>query len=86
MQVISVFHKWAKLIAIKYNWVREHVDPDGGFGTATLIHVRTKDQAADIFTKFLTGQNFVGHRERSLGELRKDSESDSADSRKSRRR
>ena len=36
--------------------------------TATLIHVRTKDQTADIFTKSLTGQDFVVRRERILGD------------------
>ena len=45
------------------------------YGTATLIHVLTKDQRVDIFTKSLTGQDFVVHRERSLGKLQKKSES-----------
>ena len=53
-------------VSPKCHWVREH------YGTATLIPVRTKDQTADIFTKSLTGQDFMVHRERSLGEVRKD--------------
>ena len=82
LAVNPVFHKSSKHIAIKFHWVHEHVDPD--HGTATLIHVRTKDQIADIdiFTKSLTGQDFVVHRERSLGELRKDSEAVTADNRR----
>ena len=62
-----VFHKRSKRTAIKYHWVREHVDPDGEFQTARLIHVRTGDQTVDIFTKALTGLIFVTHRSRSLG-------------------
>ena len=49
------------------------VDPDGEFQTARLIHVRTGDQTADIFTKALTGLIFVTHRSRSLGTDRKTS-------------
>ena len=61
LAVNPVFHKRSKHSAIKFHWVREHVDPDEEYGTATLIHVRTKDQTAHIFTKFLTGQDFVDH-------------------------
>ena len=68
-----VFHKRSKHVAIKYHWVREHVDPDGEFQTARLIHVRTGDQTADIFTKALTGLTFLTHRSRSLGTDRKTS-------------
>ena len=56
--VSSVFPKRSKHIAIKLHWVREHVDPDGECGIATLIHVRTKDPTADIFIKSLTDQDF----------------------------
>ena len=52
------YHKRSKHIEIKYHWVREHVDADGEFRTARLIHVRTGDQTADIFTKALTGVMF----------------------------
>ena len=34
-----------------------------------MIHVRTTDQIADIFTEFLTGQYFVVHGEHNLGAL-----------------
>ena len=71
LAVNPVYHKRSKHIEIKYNWVREHVDPDGEFGTARLIHVRIGDQTADIFTKALTGVIFEKHRSRSLGERRK---------------
>ena len=66
-----VFHKRSKHIAIKYHWVREHVDPDGELKTAVLVHVKSEDQSADIFTKALTGPLFASHRERNLGEKRK---------------
>ena len=46
--------KRSKHVAITYHRVPEHVDPDGEYGTATLIYVMAKDQAADIFTKSLT--------------------------------
>ena len=54
-----VCHKRSKHIEIKYHWVREHVDPEGEYKTAHLVHVRTGDQSADIFTKALTGTVFV---------------------------
>ena len=76
------FTSGSKHTAIKFHSVREHVDPDEEYGTATLIHVRTKDQTADIFIKFLTGQDIVVHREHSLGELWKDSEAVIADNRR----
>ena len=44
LAVNPVFHKRFKNIAITFHWVREHVDPGGEYGTATLIHVRTKEQ------------------------------------------
>ena len=71
LPVNPVYHKRSKHIEIKYHWVREHVDPDGEFGTARLIHVQTGDQTADIFTKALTEVVFEKHRSRSLGERRK---------------
>ena len=39
----TVFHKRSKRTAIKFHWVHEHVNPDGEYRTAKLIHVRTKD-------------------------------------------
>ncbi len=66
-----VYHKRSKHIEIKYHWVREHVDPDGEFKTAQLIHVGTADQTADIFTKSVHGTAFETHRTRSLGKKRK---------------
>ena len=63
-----VFHKRSKHIAIKYHWVREHVDPEGEERTAVLVHVRTGDQTADMLTKALCGPTFEEHRSRSLGE------------------
>ena len=68
-----IFYKRSMHIAIKYHWVREHVDPDGEFQTARLIHVRTGDQTADIFIKALTGLIFLTHRSQSLGMDRKTS-------------
>ena len=47
------------------------MDPDGEFGTARLIYVRPGDQAADIFTKALTGVIFEKHGSKSFGERRK---------------
>ena len=49
-----MYHKRSKHIEIKYDWVPEHVDPDGKFRTARLVHVRTAEHTADIFTKALT--------------------------------
>ena len=37
--VNPVYHKRFKHIENEYHWVREHVDPDGEFGTARLMHV-----------------------------------------------
>ena len=68
-----VYHKRSKHIEIKYHWVREHVNPDGPYGTAKLIHVKSSDQSADIYTKALVGENFEIHRARNLGEKRKSS-------------
>ena len=62
-----VYHKRPKHIEIKYHKVREHADPDGEFWTVTLIHVRTGEQTADIFTKALTGTAFDTHRRRMFG-------------------
>ena len=76
-----VFHKRFKYIAITFHRVREHVNPDREYGTAILIHVRNKDQTADIFTKSLTGQDFMVHRERSLEELWKNLMAVTADNR-----
>ena len=53
-----MFHKRSKHIAIKYHWVREHVDPEGEERTAVLVHVRTGDQTADMLTKALCGPTF----------------------------
>ena len=58
LAVNPVYHKRSKHIEIKYHWVREHVDPDGEFGTTRLIHVQPGDQTVDIFTKALTGVIF----------------------------
>ena len=41
---------------------------DGAHRTAELIHVRTDDEAADIFTKALTEPAIKEHSSRSLGE------------------
>jgi len=81
-----VFHKRSKHIVIKYHWVREHVDPDGDLRTAQLIHVRTGDQSADLYTKALTGPTFDAHRERNLGERRKPSSEVAEESQRKRRR
>ena len=53
-----VLYKQSKHIAIKYHWVREHVDPDGEERTAVLVHVRTGDQTADMLTKAVCGPTF----------------------------
>ena len=66
-----VYYKRSKHIEIKYHWVREHADPEGEFRTATLIHVRTGEQTADIFTKALTGTAFDTHRRRMFGTVLK---------------
>eukprot|EP00602_Paraphysomonas_sp_CaronLab_P001187 CAMPEP_0185020694 /NCGR_PEP_ID=MMETSP1103-20130426/3325_1 /TAXON_ID=36769 /ORGANISM="Paraphysomonas bandaiensis, Strain Caron Lab Isolate" /LENGTH=1580 /DNA_ID=CAMNT_0027551749 /DNA_START=34 /DNA_END=4776 /DNA_ORIENTATION=- len=63
-----VYHKRSKHIQIKYHWVREHVN--GRFPTARLIHVSTKDMAADIFTKALSTKLFKLHEETITGEKR----------------
>ena len=81
-----VYHKRSKHIEIKYHWVREHVDPEGELRTATLIHVRTGDQSADLYTKALTGPTFKEHRERNLGERRKASTEVTEDNKRKRRR
>jgi hypothetical protein len=81
-----VYHKRSKHIEIKYHWVREHVDPDGVLKTAKLIHVRSDDQSADMYTKSLNGPSFLVHRERNLGEKRKASTEVVRDNMKRRRR
>jgi hypothetical protein len=81
-----VYHKRSKHIEIKYHWVREHVDPEGELRTAHLIHVRTGDQSADLYTKALTGAPFETHRERNLGEKRRASVEVAEDNRRKRRR
>ena len=86
LAVTPVYHRRSKHIEIKYHWVREHVDPDGEFGTARLIYVRTGDQTADILTKALTGVIFEKHRSRSLGERRKASTEVAKDNKCKRRR
>ena len=53
--------KRLKLIEIKYHWVSEHADIDGEFRTTALIHMRTGEQIADIFTKALAGTAFDTH-------------------------
>jgi hypothetical protein len=68
-----VHHKRSKHIAIKYHWVREHVDPKGELRTAMLFHVDSADQSADMYTKALTGPLFIEHRARNLGEKRRSS-------------
>ena len=69
-----VYHKRSKHIEIKYHWVREHVDPDGQFKTAELIHVTSLNQSADIYTKALAGPLHDVHCKRSLGESQSSSE------------
>ena len=69
----TVYHKRSKHIEIKYHWVLEYAELDGEFRTATLIHVRTGEQTADIFTKALTGTAFDTHRRRMFGTERKSS-------------
>ena len=81
-----VYHKRSKHIEIKYHWIREHVDPEGEFRTAQLIHVRTADQSADIFTKALTGPVFDTHSKRIMGEQRKASTRVAEDNKKKRLR
>jgi hypothetical protein len=66
--------------------VREHVDPEGELRTAQLIHVRTGDQSADLYTKALTGAPFETHRERKLGEKRRASVEVAEENRRKRRR
>jgi hypothetical protein len=67
LAVNPVFHKRSKHIAIKYHWIREHVDPDGEFKTAVLKLVGTDHQSADIYTKALVGLKFEGHRDSNMG-------------------
>ena len=62
------------------------MDPDGDLRTAQLIHVRTGDQSADLYTKALTGPTFDAHRERNLGERRKPSSEVAEESQRKRRR
>ena len=81
-----VYYKRSKHIEIKYHWIREHVDPKGKHRTAILIHVKTADQSADIFTEALTGPVFECHRKRVLGQLRKASASVAEDNRRKRPR
>ena len=81
-----VNHRQSKHIEIKYHWVREHVDQKGEYKTAHLVHVRTGDQSADIFTKALTGTEFDGHRKRTLGEETKTSMAVARDNTRRRRR
>ena len=66
LAVNPVFHKKAKHLALTFLQVREHADSEGEYGTATLIHVRTKNHTAD-FIKSLTDQDLVVHRERNVG-------------------
>ena len=69
-----VYHKRSKHIEIKYHWVREHVDPDGEFKTAVLLHVTTQNMSADVYTKSLVGPLFDTHAKRNLGEVYSSSE------------
>ena len=65
-----VQHQRSKHIEIKYHMIREHVDPEQ-FNTAKLIHVSSRQQMADIYTKALSGPIFIEQRERNLvGKLR----------------
>jgi hypothetical protein len=81
-----VYHKRSKHIEIKYHWVREHVDPDGELKTARLIHVRSHSQSADMYTKSLTGDLFIEHRNRNLGEKKKSSTEVAEENRRKKRR
>ena len=81
-----MFHKQSKHIAIKYHFVREHVDPDGEERTAVLVHVRTGDQTADMLSKALCGLTFEKHRSRNLGEEPKLSSAVAKENRKDKRR
>ena len=48
-----VFHARTKHIAIKFHWLRQHVE--GKLGkTLRIIHVRSIDMVADILTKMTT--------------------------------
>jgi len=68
-----VQHQRSKHIEIKYHMIREHVDPEQ-FNTAKLIHVSSRQQMADIYTKALRGPIFIEQRERNLGEKFKTTE------------
>ena len=48
LAVNPVFHKRSKHIAIKFHWVREHVNPDGEYGTAlrSTCRPRTRQQTS----------------------------------------
>ena len=81
-----VYHKRSKHIEIKYHWIREHVNPEGEHWTTILIHVKTADQSADIFTKALIEPVFECHRKRVQGQQRKTSASVTEDNRRKRPR
>ena len=66
--------------------MREHVDPEGELKTAELIHVRTGDQSADLYTKALKGPAFAENCERNLGEKQRTSMDVAEDNRRKRRR
>jgi hypothetical protein len=68
-----VYHKRSKHIEATYHMIREHVDPEGLFRTARMIHVFTDSQYADMFTKSVVGANFLKQRTRNLGEEKKSS-------------
>ena len=79
-------HKRSMHNAIKYHWAREHVDLEGELRTAQLIHVGTRDQSANIYTKALTGPIFVEHSDRNLGGKSKASAAVTEDNCRKRRR
>lgn len=54
-----VFHDRSKHIDTKYHFIREHISKK----EVELIHVKTHDQIADIFTKPLKFENFRRLRE-----------------------
>ena len=58
-----VFHARAKHIAIKFHWLRQHVDGKPG-NALKIIHVRSTDMVADILTKMTTQaiwSKLIGH-------------------------